>query len=57
MLIEEIVEDEGELWTKGEISWLSINIGPYQGNRVQVVDGAFFPCISASLGEVFGASG
>ena len=53
MLIEEIVEDEGELWTKGEISWLSINIGPYQGNRVQVVNSAFRPCGGISPGVTF----
>ena len=43
MLTEEIVEDEGALWTEGSISWLSMNIGSYQGKRVKSVDGAFFP--------------
>ena len=49
MLIEEIVENEGELWTEGSISWLSIHKGPYHGKRVQVVYGDFLPCIGAGV--------
>ena len=36
MLIEEIVEDKGSLWTYGRISWLSINRGFYEVNKVHV---------------------
>ena len=42
MFIEDIVEDEVEIWTEGIISCLSINRGYFQGNRVQVVDDDFF---------------
>ena len=49
MLIKEIVEDEGSLWTEGSISWISINIGSSQDKRVQVVYGAFITCVSAGL--------
>ena len=45
MLIEDIVEDDGALWTEGIISWLSINRGSYHGKNVQVVNGTFFPCV------------
>ena len=41
ILVKEIVENEGALWTERRISWLSINIGSSKGNRLQVVDGAF----------------
>ena len=47
MLIEDIVEDEGELWTEGSISWISINRYYYHGKRVQVVYGDFRPCRGA----------
>ena len=46
MLIEDIVEDERALWSEGSISWLSINIGSYQGKRLHVVDGDFLSCVS-----------
>ena len=41
MLIKDIFEDEGVLWTEGSTSWLPINIGSSQGKLVQVVDGDF----------------
>ena len=50
MFIDEIVEDEGSFWTEGSISWLSINIVSYNFNKVQVVDGAFNPCVGIFLG-------
>ena len=53
MLIEEIVKDEGALWTKGGISWLSINRGSYRVKIVQVDDGAFHPCVGVSSGAAF----
>ena len=34
ILIEEIVEDEGALWTEGLISWISSNRGSSQGTGV-----------------------
>ena len=34
ILIEEIVENEGALWTEGGISLISINRGSSQGTRV-----------------------
>ena len=34
MLVEDIVEDEGALWTEGSILWLSVNRGSYQGKRL-----------------------
>ena len=49
MLIEEIVEYEGALWTEGSISWLSNNRGSYHGKKVHVVDCAFLHCISVSV--------
>ena len=49
MLIEEIVEGGGALWTGGIISWLSINRGYYIGNRVQAVGDSFCPFVSVSL--------
>ena len=42
-LIKEVVENEGELWTEGSISWLSINRGYYQVNMVQVIDSSILP--------------
>ena len=45
MLIKDIVEDEVALWTKGSISWLSINRGSYQDNRVNIVGDAFRPFV------------
>ena len=54
MLIEDIVEDEGSLWTEGSISWLSINISYYNGKRVQVAGGDFCPCID--VGVLLGAA-
>ena len=56
LLIDEIVEDEGTLWTDGIISWISINIGSHKGKRVQFTDDAFCSCVVISLGEVFRAS-
>ena len=53
MLIKEIVEDKGELWTEGISLHLSINIGSHQGNMVQVVGGAFYPCVGTFLGSSF----
>ena len=53
MLIEDIVEDEGALWTEGVFSWLSINIGSSQGKRLQVVDGNFHPCVGISPGSAY----
>ena len=53
MLIEDIVEDEGALWTEGVISWLSINIGSYQGKRLQIVNGNFHPCVGIFPGSVY----
>ena len=38
ILIKEIVEDEGALWTKGIILWLSINIYSLKDKRLQVAD-------------------
>ena len=52
MLIKEIVEDKGSLWTEGIISWISINRGSSQGKRVQIVDSDFFPCVVVLSGEV-----
>ena len=45
MLIKEIVEYEGTLWTGGSALWLYINRGSYKGKRVQVADGAFCTCV------------
>ena len=53
MLIEEIVEDKGALWTEGIIFWLTINGVSYQVKRVQVADGAFCPCVDVSSGVAF----
>ena len=50
MLIKEIVEDKGSLWTEGIISWISINRGSSQGKRVQVVGGDSRPCVGLLLG-------
>ena len=52
-LIDEIVEDDGALWTECSISCLSINIRSYQGNRVQVVDGSFCTCVGLFWGQHF----
>ena len=53
MLINEIVEDEGALWTEGSISWISNNRGSYHGKKVQIVDGSFYPCVSVLSGEAY----
>ena len=53
MLIEEIFEDEGELWTEGKFSWISINIDSYQSRMIQVVDCAFCPCVVVLLGAAY----
>ena len=53
MLIEEIVEDEGAIWTDRSISWLSVNRGSSQDKRIQVVYGEFFPCIDVFSGAVY----
>ena len=55
MLIKDIFEDEGALWNEGVISWISINRYSYQGNRVQVVDGSFRPCVGKYLWAPFQA--
>ena len=55
MLIKDIAEDGGALWNEGIISWLSINRGSYQVNRVQVVHGNFLPCADISPGAAFRA--
>ena len=59
MLIEDIVEYEGTLWTDGRISYISINRLSYKFKRVQVFNSAFLPCIGAgvNLGEEFRAPG
>ena len=57
MLVKEVVEGEGALWTEGIISWLSINRITYQVNRIKFVDGAFHPCGGVSLRVEFQASG
>ena len=44
VLIDDIVEDEGSLWTQGIILWISTNRGYYKGKRVQVFDGDFCHC-------------
>ena len=43
MLIKEIVENEGELWSEVSITWLSINRVSYHGKRLQVVYVALRP--------------
>ena len=53
MLIEEIVEDEGAIWTDRSISWLSVNRGSSQDKRIQVVYGELFPCIDVFSGAVY----
>ena len=45
ILIEEIVEDEGILWTEGSISWLPTERGSYHGKKEHVVDGSVCPCV------------
>ena len=45
MLIDAIVEDEGEIQTEGTIQWLSNNRVSYQGKGIQVVDGEFYTCV------------
>ena len=57
MLIKAIVEDYGKLWAEGIISCKSINIASYQGKRVHVVGGDFYPCVGVSLGREFRESG
>ena len=57
MLIKDIVEDEGALYTEGRILWLYINRGSYQGKRVQVFDDAFRLCVSVSLRVAFRVPG
>ena len=49
MLTEEIVEDEGAIWTEVSISWISINRVYYHDKRVQFVDGSFRPCICVGV--------
>ena len=56
-LIEEIVEDEGAIWTDERISWISINRGYYHYNKVQVVDGALCSCVGVLLGAVYCRAG
>ena len=53
MLIQDIFEGEGGLWTKGSISWLSINICYYKLNKVQVIYGDFLPFIGVSSGAAY----
>ena len=53
MLIKDIFEDEGALWSEGSISWIFINGGSYQENRVQVADDNFCTCVGLSLGAAF----
>ena len=52
-LIEDIVEYEGAIWNERSLSLLSINRGSYHVNRVQVVDGEFFPCASVFFGAAY----
>ena len=56
-LIGEIAEDEGALWTKSSISWISINMNYYQGNILQVDDGGFICSARVSLGAILRESG
>ena len=51
MLVEDIDEDEGALWTEGSISCLYIYIGYYRGKSSQVFCGTFCNC-----GGIGGAS-
>ena len=53
MLVEDIFEEEGEFWTEVSSSLIFINVGSYQGNRVQVVDDTFHTCIDVSSGAEF----
>ena len=53
MPIKEIVEEEGALLTEGIISWLSIDRGYSQGNKVQVVNGSFCTCIGVLSGSAY----
>ena len=53
MLLEDIVEDEGKLWTEGRISWISINRGSSKVKRLHVFDGALCPCVDVSPGGSF----
>ena len=52
-LIKNIVEDEGAIFNVGSISWISINGGSYQENRVHVVDIYFHPCVGVLLGAAY----
>ena len=52
-LIKDFVENEGAHWTEGRISWLTINIGSYQGWRVHVVGEKICPCVRLLLGAPF----
>ena len=40
-------------WGGGGSLWISMNIGSYKGNRVQVVNSAFRPCGGISPGVTF----
>ena len=51
MMIKEIVEYEGSLWTERINSYISINIGSYNGKRVPVFYGDFCPCAGVSSGR------
>ena len=53
MLMKDIFEDEGALWTEGRISWISINRDSYQINKVQVVNGFFCTYAGVLLGVDF----
>ena len=50
MLIKDIVEDEGSLFTEGSILWVSINRYYYHRKSLQFVDVAFFTFAVASWG-------
>ena len=57
MLIEDIVEEEGALWTEGRILWLYINRCYYQVKRVQFLNSSYHLYVGVSSGAAFRASG
>ena len=56
-LIKDTFEDGVSLRNDGISLCISINRGFIKEKRVQVINGAFFPCIGVSLGASFRASG
>ena len=53
MLMKDIFEDEGALWTEGRISWISINRDSYQINKVQVINGFVVLTLMYCWGRIF----